>query len=97
MNINSQEQPMIALKYIPKSERFLAQSDDMNKYNSHFSEVMDKIKLALPISCNERMYTIQGLAVVETRAHFDIPSRCWVTTHNKYPKQKIYKDGGQNV
>lgn len=97
MSINEHEQPMVALQYIDESDRWVSDDDNINKYNSYFSQIIDTIKSALPISGNDRMYTIQGLAIVETRAHFKIPSRCWVTTHNKYPQQVIYEDNGQNV
>ena len=89
--------PMIPLKYLPKKQRWVDKKSNVSKYSSFFSDTIDKLNEALPLSNKAKTYYIQGLAVIETKAKYNIlDQRCWVTTSDAQPP-KIYEDSGQNV
>ena len=94
--MNNSQQKQVALKYIPKEQRWADKDSNISTYSSFFSDTIDKLKDVLPLSFNAKEYYIQGLAVLETKAKYTITKRCWVTTSKLHPP-KIYEDSGQNV
>ena len=90
------DNPMIALKYIAEDERWKNKNSSITNYRSFYSDTLDKINEALPNSKASKAYYIQGLAVVETKAYYNIQQRCWVTNSDEQ-RPEMYEDGGQNV
>ena len=92
----NKDKPMVALKYIPTEERWQNKNSSILNYRSFYSDTLDKLNDALPNSKNAKAYYIQGLAVVETKAYYNIQQRCWVTNSTEH-RPEMYKDEGQNV